>query len=463
VALSWSGFSDANSGVANYKLLFVASSSPPASCTSGTALSVGPSTSFTHTGLTNGTTYSYRVCATDHVGNVSVGVTATARPASEFTPPTGTVNINNGAAFTRSTSATLSLFASDASGVSGMCISSTSSCTSFTAFSASKVFSLPAGSGVKTVNVWFKDTQGNVSTTPASDTITLDTTLPTDGTFSSSQSAGQVALQWTSAADTPSGVAGYKLVFAISATAPATCNSGTVAYAGTALSFTHTGLTNGSTYSYRLCALDVAGNVSTGKTLSARPALEYKPPTGTLVINNGAAFTGNASVTLSLNATDSSGISQVCLSSTTTCTSFVAFSATKTFTLSAGGGLKTVNAWFKDTQGNISTTPASDSITLDITRPNDGNLNTNSSSSQIQLSWSAATDVGSGVASYKLVFTIGNTAPATCSAGTVLYSGSNLSFLHSGLSAATKYNYRVCAIDNVGNVSYGRAFSFVTP
>src|SRR5207247_849982 len=61
--------------------------SVPASCTSGTVLLTGSGTSFTHTGLTNGTTYGYRVCATDAVGNASSGVTASATPQAG--PPSG--------------------------------------------------------------------------------------------------------------------------------------------------------------------------------------------------------------------------------------------------------------------------------------------------------------------------------------------------------------------------------------
>jgi hypothetical protein len=462
VALSWSGFADANTGVASYKVVF-APTTAPASCTAGTAIFTGAGTNFTQTGLTNGTTFGYRVCALDAVGNVSTGATTTSRPATEFTPPTGSVVINNNEPFTKAVAVTLTLTGSDASGVSQVCISSAITCTAFVAFATTKTFSLTAGTGVKTVNVWFKDTQGNISTTPASDTITLDTTLPVDGALSATPGAGQVALSWAAASDANSGVAGYKLVFAISATAPANCSTGTVAFTGPGTSFTHTGLTNGSTYSYRLCALDVAGNLSAGKTLTTRPATEFVAPVGTVSINNGAEFTGITAVTLTLSASDASGVSQVCLSSTTTCTSFVAFATTKPFTLPTGGGVKTVNVFFKDGQGNISTTPASDSINVDVTRPTDGSFFVNASAGQAALSWTAASDVGSGFSAYKLVFNTGATAPASCTAGTAIYTGLDTSFTHTGLVTGTKYNYRLCAIDAVGNMSVGKTVSVTAP
>jgi hypothetical protein len=73
VALSWSGFSDALSGVVSYTLVY-ASSGAPASCAVGTRLYAGTSTAFTHSGLSANATYNYRLCATDGAGNVSLGV-----------------------------------------------------------------------------------------------------------------------------------------------------------------------------------------------------------------------------------------------------------------------------------------------------------------------------------------------------------------------------------------------------
>src|SRR5205809_2977019 len=50
----WSGFADSGSGLnaGSYKLVFSTAGTPAAACTSGTVLSNGAATSFTHTGLT---------------------------------------------------------------------------------------------------------------------------------------------------------------------------------------------------------------------------------------------------------------------------------------------------------------------------------------------------------------------------------------------------------------------------
>ncbi|HPP64899.1 MAG TPA: fibronectin type III domain-containing protein, partial [Candidatus Paceibacterota bacterium] len=84
ISLSWSGFSDSGSGLATtntYKLVYQTGSSP-SSCSVGTQIYLGTNTSYTHTGLTNGTTYYYRVCAYDAVGNISTGATTYATPSS---------------------------------------------------------------------------------------------------------------------------------------------------------------------------------------------------------------------------------------------------------------------------------------------------------------------------------------------------------------------------------------------
>jgi hypothetical protein len=80
VALSWSGFTDAASGVASYRLVAQQGTvAPPARCEGGTLLATGAGTSFVHSGLAAGASWSYRVCPVDVLENVGAGVTRTAR------------------------------------------------------------------------------------------------------------------------------------------------------------------------------------------------------------------------------------------------------------------------------------------------------------------------------------------------------------------------------------------------
>lgn len=452
-ALHWSGFSDALSGVASYTLVYAAGTAP-ASCTAGTAIYSGTATSFIQTGLTNGTTYGFRLCATDGAGNTSVGVTASARPVPELTAPTGSVTINGGDAYTRLTAATLTLSATDASGVAQMCVSNTATCTAWETYAASKSWTLAAGSsGTRTVYVFFRDAWGNTSTA-VNDTILYDVTAPSNGTLSGTGSNAQVSVSWSGVTDPVSGVASYTLVFGTSGV-PASCSAGTVAYSGTATSYVHTGRTNGLTYSYRLCATDRAGNTSVGSTGSWRPAPEYAPPTGTVWIGNGAAYVASLSTTVTVSAVDASAVTAMCVSNTTSCTNWIPVSPSFSWTLAPGGnGNRSVSVWFRDEWGNQMTTPAKATTYYDVAPPSGGTLTATAGTASVAVSWSGIVDSGSGVDHYVLVFAP-TTAPASCTTGTQLLSGTATSFSHTGLTSGTTYGYRLCAVDKLGNTSVG--------
>ncbi len=92
------------------------------------------------------------------------------------------------------------------------------------------------------------------------------------------------------------------------------------------------------------------------------------PPIGTNRINNGAAFTTNPAVTLTLSATDNSGVvtSMRFSNAGTNWSDWEPFGVSKAWTLSAGNGAKTVSAQFRDSASNTSAN-ANASILLDST------------------------------------------------------------------------------------------------
>jgi hypothetical protein len=83
----------------------------------------------------------------------------------------------------------------------------------------------------------------------------------------------------------------------------------------------------------------------------------------------------------------------------------------------------------------------------------------------VQLTWAPAVENGSGVSGYKVVWAAGSTAPRPrCTTGTVVprqasissnASGSTYRVRVTGLQPATRYAFRVCAVDAAGNVSTG--------
>jgi hypothetical protein len=337
------------------------------------------------------------------------------------TLPTGSVTIQAGANAVKTGTVTLAITASD--GVTKMCVSNTASCSSFIAFAPTKTWVLASGDGTKTVYVSLKDAAGNV--TKVSDTIVRDAKLPVNPVLTATAGNTKIDLSWTEGSDAASGIASYKVVFTTGAAAPSNCNAGMVVYSGTSRTASQTSLVNGLQYSYRVCAIDAAGNMSTGATASARPAPELEAPTGTVVISGGAQYAKSTSVTLALSATDASGVTSMCISNTTKCTSWVAYTTTKTWTLSTNG---TVYVWFRDAWGNVSTMPATDTIVVDKTVPTMGSFfQALAGQGRVDLAWSAATDAASGVSAYKLVWAKSTTAPS-CAKGMTAYSGSDTAY-----------------------------------
>jgi CBS domain-containing protein len=92
--------------------------------------------------------------------------------------PVGTIQINNGIYSTNTHTVTLTLTASDLNGVQSMQFSTNNiAWTAWEPFSGTKTITLPAGDGVKTVWVKYRDNAGKVSVA-YSDTILVDTTRP---------------------------------------------------------------------------------------------------------------------------------------------------------------------------------------------------------------------------------------------------------------------------------------------
>ena len=118
-------------------------------------------------------------------------------------------------------------------------------------------------------------------------------------------------------------------------------------------------------HTFRVRAIDDTGNID------ANPAsrswfVDTVIPKGTIYINGGAASTASPSVTLSLSASDPPTASEVASmrfrnGGTTTWSSWFDYSTSKSWTLSAGAGTKTVYVKYRDRAGNISAA-ASDTI-----------------------------------------------------------------------------------------------------
>jgi hypothetical protein len=104
------------------------------------------------------------------------------------------------------------------------------------------------------------------------------------------------------------------------------------------------------TYYYRIRAISGSTYSASSNEVSASTGADITPPTGSVVINGGAAVTNTATVILTLSATDSgSGVAAMQFSSDNlTWSTPEPYAATKGWTLTTGDGPKTVYGKFKD-------------------------------------------------------------------------------------------------------------------
>jgi hypothetical protein len=180
--------------------------------------------------------------------------------------PSGKVVINNGAAFTRSTTVTVDVTVTSGQ-AEQVCLSSTPTCTTWVPYVPSVAFALEAGDGSKSVYVWWKNHEGESSASPASASIVLDATPAENGVMGIAIFNGVVTLGWSGFVDSTSGIVSYRLISATSVIA--NCRRGTLLYSGRERSFKTAQLPVGTAY-FRVCAVDAAGNLSSGTASSAK-------------------------------------------------------------------------------------------------------------------------------------------------------------------------------------------------
>jgi YD repeat-containing protein len=318
----------------------------------------------------------------------------------DTTPPTGTITINSGAASTNSVNVTLTLTCDDANDCSQMKFSNDNITYSTPeAYGPTKAWALGSGDGTKTVYVKFKNTPGNWSVA-YSNTILLDATSPTTiaspigGTYNSAQSV-------TLSCSDGSGSGCDKIYYTTDGTTP-----------GTSSAVYSSPINISVTATLKFFGKDLAGNSESVK--SQTYTIDTTPPTGTITINSGAAYTISTNVTLTFSCNDAQGCAQMQFSNDNiTYSTPEAYATTKAWPLTSGDGTKTVYIKFKDTPGNWSAA-YSNTILLDATPPTTivspigGTYN---SAQSVTLSCSDGT--GSGCD--KIYYTTDGTTPAASS------------------------------------------------
>ncbi len=327
--------------------------------------------------------------------------------------PTGSININSGAAYSNSSTVTLNLSMTDSGSGNDKMSFSTDNVnwtTPAEPYSSSRQIGLPAGDGNKTVYVKYYDKAGNVSAV-YSKSIILDTAVPTGWMIANGGSlytnSANLSMSY-SAADTGSGIDQIRF---------SADNGQTWGAWGNYTGSTNLTVPSGDgAKTTQAQVRDKAGNIG---ILQSTITLDTTPVVGTIKINADAAATNQTQVTLNLTASDA--LSGVGLMRFTTDTvnwiwsAWENYQSTKSITLPAGDGLKQVFWQIYDRAWNLAS--GSDSILLDTVPPsasftiNGDAALTNSTFVNLQI---YASDSGSGL--NVMSYAINSTDPSAFSA-----------------------------------------------
>ena len=457
INLVWTASTD-NVGVTGYRI----ERCQGTGCTSFAEIGNSTTESYSDSGLASGTSYAYRIRATDAAGNLSgYSNTASATTSTDTIAPSAPSNLTATAA--GMSAINLAWTAStDNVGVTGYKIERCqgTGCTSFAEIGTSPTASY-SDSGLTlgtsyAYRVRANDAAGNLSvySNTASATTSTDTVAPSAPSNLTATAAGlnQINLAWTASTDNV-GVTGYKIERCQGTGCSSFAEIGTSATA----SYSDSGLASGTNYQYRVRATDAAGNLggysnTAGATTSTDSVAPSAPSTLT------ATASGGTQVNLSWTAsTDNVGVTAYLLERCqgAGCSSFtqIASPATPTYvdnTVAAGTSYS-YRVRATDAAGNLSGySNTASATTADTVAPSaPSNLTaTASGGTQVNLSWTASTD-NVGVTAYLLERCQG----AGCSSFAWIASPIAATYVDNAVAAGSSYSYRVRGTDAAGNIS----------
>ncbi|HYS84843.1 MAG TPA: fibronectin type III domain-containing protein [Bradyrhizobium sp.] len=450
-------------------------------------------TTFSNTSLAAGTTYFYRVRASNSSGNSAYTNEASATPVADTTAPTAPIGLT--ATATSTSTINLSWTAStDNVGVTGYSVERCqgAACTNFallqvvapTPTTFDDLFLINSTS--YSYRIRASDAAGNLSAYSAVVSATTQTaaagaTPPTvpAGLTATAVSASQIQLSWiasTDYADNPEsgdGVAGYLVERCQGANCGSfaqvcgVCTTGMGINEFGLTTFSDSGLAALTSYSYRVRALDISGIPSRRSIVVSATTgpLETTPPTAPTGLTG--AVGGPGQINLNWTAsTDNVGVTayRVEMCSGAGCGNFTLLKVVApTPTSFSEAGLQPLTSYSfqvraTDAAGNFSgysnvasvttssssdtTAPSAPSLTATVVGPN-----------QIDLTWTASTD-DVGVNDYVVhrCEGAGCTSFAFARAPSPTFT-SPTSVSDTGLDSAFSYSYRVAAHDAAFNIS----------
>ena len=239
IDLAWTASTD-NVGVTGYRIY-----------RDGAVIGTTAGTSYSDTGLAEYTTYVYRVAACDAGGNESAPSSPLTATTVDATAPSVPSNLQGAAASTSRIDLTWTA-STDNVGVTGYRVYRNGSQVGTTASTSYSDAGLSEYTSYS-YTVAAYDASGNVSSQCGAVAVsTLDGTAPSvpADLQATVVSTSRIDLTWTASTDNV-GVAGYRVY-----------RDGSLVASPAGTSYSDTGLSAGTTYSYRVAAYDAAGNAS---------------------------------------------------------------------------------------------------------------------------------------------------------------------------------------------------------
>ncbi|PYS12164.1 MAG: hypothetical protein DMG15_15320 [Acidobacteria bacterium] len=405
------------------------------------------------TGLTASTTYHYRIRSTDASGNLSLTSDSSITTMSSNAPVISGVTVTSLSA----TSATIQWTtntASDSQVEYGLTTSYGSATTLDPAFVTLHSVAITGLTESTTYHyrVKSKDPSTNLSISGDFTVTTPDITPPViSGVVVATIGGTSATIQWTTNEASDSQVE-YGLTTSYGSTT--TLNPALVTSHSAALS----GLTDSTTYHYRVKSKDASGNLSVSSD-STFTTLDATPP---IVSGVTVASIGGTSASIQWTTNESSD-SQVEYGLTASYGSATPLNATLVTSHQVSlGGLSGSTTYHyrvksKDAAGNLAASGDSTFTTLDITPPViSGVTVTSITATSATVTWTT-NEVSDSQADYGTSTAYTSSTPLNANLVT------SHTALLTGLSANTLYHYRVDSRDAAGNLASSADFTFSTP
>jgi fibronectin type 3 domain-containing protein len=401
-----------------------------------TQIALPATNAYTDTGLTNGTTYFYVVSAFNAEGQSANSAQASATPAAPVTVPSAPTGLQATAG-----NAQVSLIWTASTGATSYHIKrAVTSGGPYTQVSAPTTTSF-ADTGLTNGTTYYYVVSAlnaageSANSTQASATPAAPVMPPMAPTgLQAAAGNAQVSLIWTASA----GATSYRVKRATISGGPYTQIS-----APTSLTYTDTGLTNGTVYFYVVSALDAAGESPNSTQVSATPVAPAMPPAAPTNLQTTA---GNAQISLSWTA--STGATSYHVKRSTTSGGPYAQVAAPTTTSDTDTGLTDGTAYYYVVSALNAAGESANSTQVSATPvappappSTPTGLEATAGNAQVALSWNAST----GATSYNVL-----RSTTSGSSYSQIATPTTASYIDTGLTNGTAYYYVVSATNAAG-------------